>query len=213
MTHGRIGHFLAESNWNKCLRLKNLYWKLKTQTLYRLAFKNIGRKTVILKPMVIVSPDCIEIGEGVSIRDGVRLEAYRDRYGRIPRLTIGSGTFIEQNVQIICHSRISIGKNVAIAGGCAVVDVTHPFRDLHDNLPLAARIVDEDSFVEIGEGAFLGYGVVVLPNVRIGKFAVIGANAVVTKDVPDFGVASGVPAVLREVFHQDLGERGEARMI
>lgn len=156
--------------------------------------------------MMILNPDCIEIGERVSIRDGVRLEAYRDQYGRTPRLTIGSGTFIEQNVQIICHSRISIGEDVAIAGACAIVDVSHPFRDFHNPESIASRILDEDSFVEIGNGAFLGYGVVVLPNVRIGKKAVIGANSVVTKDVPDFGVAVGVPAVLREIFDLDKNE-------
>lgn len=202
MISQRIKRFLHESRWNKMLIVQRVYLQFRTRIVYGWAFKKLGRKSIIIRPMLIRSPDCIEIGERVSIRNGVRLEAYRDAYGRIPLLTIGSGTFIEQNVQIICHSRISIGEDVAIAGGCAIVDVTHPFRDINETSTIASRIADEDSFVEIGNGAFLGYGVVVLPNVRIGKRAVIGANSVVTKDIPDYGVAAGVPAIVREVFNE-----------
>jgi acetyltransferase-like isoleucine patch superfamily enzyme len=162
-------------------------------------FKAIGRKSVIYRPMLISNGDCISIGDRVSIWDGVRLEAVRDPYGRIPSLTIGSNTNIEQYVHIICHSRVSIGRDVSITGRCAIVDVTHPHRKIGDR-KIGSEIVDDDSFVEIGDGAFLGYGCVVLPNVRIGKRAVIGANSVVTRDVPDFSVVSGNPARIVERY-------------
>jgi acetyltransferase-like isoleucine patch superfamily enzyme len=55
-------------------------------------------------------------------------------------------------------------------------------------------IVDEDSFVEIQDDVFLGFGTVVLPNVVIGRGAVIGANSVVATDIPPFTVAAGAPA-------------------
>ena len=48
----------------------------------------------------------------------------------------------------------------------------------------------------VKEGASIGAGVVVLPNVVIGKFALVGAGSVVTKDVPDYGLVLGVPAKL-----------------
>lgn len=85
----------------------------------------------------------------------------------------------------------------------------YTFRDIHSGLRIADRVADEDSFVEICDGGFLGYGAVVLPNVRVGRSvrsSVIGANSVVTRDVPDFGVAAGVPAVLLEVYDQDKCE-------
>ena len=57
-------------------------------------------------------------------------------------------------------------------------------------------VADDEGFVEIGAGSFLGIGCVVLPNVRIGKGCVIGANSVVTRSIPDYSVAAGAPAVV-----------------
>ncbi|MDR3548197.1 MAG: DapH/DapD/GlmU-related protein, partial [Candidatus Pacebacteria bacterium] len=68
---------------------------------------------------------------------------------------------------------------------------------------VGALIVDEDSYVEIGDGSFIGYGAVILPNVRIGKRAVIGANSVVTHDVPDFSVVAGSPAKVIRTYSQE----------
>ena len=97
-----------------------------------------------------------------------------------------------------------IGNNVSITGNCSIVDVTHPFSDVHDSRKIGARILDDDSFVEIGDGTFIGYGAVILPNVRIGANAVIGANSVVAHDVPDYSVASGVPAIIiSRIVHEN----------
>lgn len=188
---------------DKVLLLRHLYWRLKTRIYYRFMFKHLGTGSVIYRPMLICNADRIEIGEGVSIWDGVRLEAVRDRHGRIPTLIIGSNTNIEQDVHIVCHNRITIGKDVSITGRCAIVDVTHPYEDINAG-KIGDLIADDDSVVEIGDGAFLGYGAVILPNVRIGKRAVIGANSVVTHDVPDFSVAVGQPARVIRVYSQEL---------
>lgn len=146
--------------------------------------------------MLILYPGCMRIGCNVSIRDGVRLEVVKTIAGRTPSLIIGDNTNIEQNVHIVCHNRIHIGENVSITGQCAIVDVTHPFEDVNDPTKVGSRIKDDDSFVEIGEGAFIGWGSVILPNVRVGRHSVIGANSVVASDVPDFAVAAGVPATV-----------------
>ena len=199
----KILRLLREPFSNKLLLPGHVYWRLKTQMYYRLFFKRIGSKSVIYKPMFLCNADCIEIGECVSIRDGVRLEAVRDPFGRTPSLTIGSNTLIEQGVQIVCHSRVSIGQDVSIAGRCAIVDVSHPYEDLSPG-NIGSRIADEESFVEICDGAFLGYGTVVLPNVRIGERAVIGANSVVTRDVPAYTVAAGIPARAIKVYSHEL---------
>lgn len=113
---------------------------------------------------------------------------------RTPELRIGDNVNIEQNVHLICHSRLIIGNNVSITGHCAIVDVTHPYQNVEDPVKIGSRILDEDSFVEIGDGSFLGFGTLVMPNVRIGKACMIGAHSVVTRDVPDYSVAAGNPA-------------------
>lgn len=153
--------------------------------------------------MLILNPGYINVGDRVFIRDGIRLEVIKTNNTRMPDLSIGDDTNIEQNVHIVCHSRIRIGRNVSIAGHCCVVDVNHPYSDLSEPGKIGARIQDEDSFVDIGDGCFVGYGAVILPNVRIGMFSVIGANSVVTKDIPDYSVAAGIPATVIKTYDRD----------
>jgi acetyltransferase-like isoleucine patch superfamily enzyme len=162
----------------------------------------MGFRCIIQTPLSLYNTRYIHLGDRVRINRGVRLNAIIDNASRVPKLCIGSNVNIEQNVHIICHSRISIGDNVSITGNCAIVDVTHPWRDIHDPHPIGQRILDEDSFVEIGDGSFLGFGAVVLPNVRIGKYCVIGANSCVTRNIPDYSVAAGNPAIV--IWHYDF---------
>lgn len=153
---------------------------------------HVGRATWVARPLLILGHRNISLGDSTSIRSGARIEAQPRFEHRTPRLTIGSNTNIEQNVHIMCHSRVSIGDRVSITGNCAIVDVTHPV-DVA-GVKIGDAIVDEDSFVVIQDDAFLGFGTVVLPNVVIGQGAVIGANSVVSTDIPPFTVAAGAPA-------------------
>jgi len=155
---------------------------------------------MLFKPIILGNPQYVHIGENVSIRQGARIEVILSELNnRTPELRIGDNVNIEQNVHLVCHSRITIGRNVSITGNCAIVDVTHPFTDVNDPEKIGNRILDEDSFVEIGDGCFLGFGALIMPNVRIGRYCIVGAHAVVTKDVPDYCVVAGSPAkILRQ---------------
>ena len=62
---------------------------------------------------------------------------------------------------------------------------------------------DDDRPVRIGDGSWLGHGAVVLPGVTIGRHAVVGAGAVVHRDVPDHGIAAGVPARVVKIMHDE----------
>ncbi len=181
---------------NKAHSLSTLYYRSKSAVLYRWLFDRFGKGSYIRKPLLILNPAYIYIGDRVSIRDGVRLEVVLTNRTTTPFLSIGNDTNIEQNVHIVCHSRILIGERVSITGHCAIVDVTHPFDNVHDSVKIGARIRHDDSFVEIGDNSFIGFGSVVLPNVRIGTNVVIGANSVVATDIPDYSVAAGAPAVV-----------------
>jgi|HubBroStandDraft_6_1064221.scaffolds.fasta_scaffold200968_1 acetyltransferase-like isoleucine patch superfamily enzyme len=191
---------------NKWCMLGTLYYKVKGVVLYRFVFKQFGSGSYIRKPLLIFNPGYVSIGERVSIREGVRMEAVISREGRCPSLIIESDTNIEQNVHIVCHSRVHIGNNVSITGNCSIIDVTHPYADVSDPKKIGARIQDDESFIEIGNGSFIGYGSVILPNVRIGTNVVIGANSVVAHDVPDYSVAAGVPAVVLKQYDFAKGE-------
>lgn len=196
----KLKRFWRKPLLNKLYDLSTLYYTLKGVVFYRWVFEKFGAGSYIRKPVLILYSNFMSIGKNVGIRDGVRLEVIPSSSRCSPRLVIEDDTNIEQNVHIVCHSYVHIGSKVSITGNCSIVDVTHPFTDVSSPVKIGSRIEDEDSFVEIGEGAFIGMGSVILPNVRIGKHAVIGANSVVNRDVPDYSVAAGAPAIVLKQY-------------
>jgi acetyltransferase-like isoleucine patch superfamily enzyme len=196
----RFQEFFHQPFYGKVQRLATALTRLKAILFYRWVFGSMGKGCVIGRPLLLSNPHHIYLGHRVLIRPGARLQTISAFPHRTPQLRIGNDVNIEQNVHIICQSRISIGDNVTITGHCAIVDTTHPFRSLSAGQKIGALILDEDSYVIIRDGAFIGFGSVILPNVTIGKSAVIGALSVVDKDVPDFGIACGNPARLLSTY-------------
>lgn len=169
-------------------------YKAKTRFFYSWFFGSIGRGSAIYKPLLISNPGKIFIKDFVSIRGGARLEVISGKTNTASRLTIGNNVNIEQNVHIVCGSRIEIGDNVSITGNVAIVDVIHPYDDISDHSKIGSRIQCEGNYVEIGDNVFIGFGAIIMPNVKIGKNSVIGAHSVINHDVPEYSVAAGNPA-------------------
>ncbi len=190
----------------KCVWLSGVGTRCKTAWFYRWFFGSMGNCCRIGRPLLLTNPQYMHLGDNVFIRPGARLEAIRPFSHRVPELRIGNNVNLEQNVHIICQSKIYIGDKVSITGNCAVVDTAHPFLGNAAGEKMGDKIQDEDSFIEIGEGAFIGYGSVILPNVRIGRYAVVGALTVVDKDVPDFGIVCGNPARLLRIYRAETSE-------
>lgn len=88
------------------------------------------------------------------------------------------------------YGGVEIGKYTAIGSHVVIMTYSHIFEDLS---PIRYQDLKLER-VRICEGAWLGTHVVVMPGVTIGKGAVIGAGAVVTKDIPEYSIAVGVPA-------------------
>jgi acetyltransferase-like isoleucine patch superfamily enzyme len=175
----------------------SLWPRLKSLVYYPLVFGSFGRGSILYRPTFLGNPRYIHIGKRVTILPGARLEVVLVDRSRQPRLVIGDNVNLEQGVHIVCHHRVVIEANVSVTGFCSIVDTTHPIDGLAPDAKMGNLVVDDESAVEIGRGTFIGMGARILPNVRIGQGAVIGANSVVTRDVPEFCVASGVPAVVR----------------
>jgi acetyltransferase-like isoleucine patch superfamily enzyme len=113
------------------------------------------------------------------------------------QVEIGAGTTIQRRCTI--NGRTKIGQGCIFAPNVFVSSGTHAFREW-PNLPireqeriLAAEGRSLDRAVWIQDDCWLGTNVVVSPGVTIGKGSVIGANAVVTQDVPPYSVVAGVP--------------------
>ena len=93
---------------------------------------------------------------------------------------------------------ITIGDNVQIAANVQLISNNH---DPYERMILTCKPV------VIEDGAWIGAGATILPGVRVGKHAIVGAMAVVTKDVPDYGVAVGNPAkVVKFLEPEKFGE-------
>lgn len=101
-------------------------------------------------------------------------------------ISIGKDTIIGDHCFLDGRAPLKIGNHVGIASQVLIYNDQH---NVHDNSY-------DNSFgpVEIGDYVFIGPRAIILPNVKIGKGAVIAAAAVVTKDVPEFEVWAGVPA-------------------
>ena len=118
---------------------------------------------------------------------------FRCDYGY--QTTVGARTFANWGLVCLDVGRITIGDDVQIGPGVQLLTATHPVE------PGPRREKWEGSApITIGDNVWLGGGVVVLPGVTIGRDTVVGAGAVVTRDLPAGVVAVGNPArVVREV--------------
>jgi len=83
-----------------------------------------------------------------------------------------------------------------------ITDQNHGYEDV--DVPIGRQVAPERP-VRIGSGSWLGHGTVVLPGATIGRHVVIGANSVVTGELPDYCVAAGAPAVVIRRHHDDEG--------
>ena len=123
-----------------------------------------------------------DVGAGVVIKPPLAMD-----YGY--QTTIGPGTFINNGAVILDVGRVTIGTDVQIGPNVQLLTPTHPLDpDLRRSGAEAAEPIT------IGDNVWLGGGVIVCPGVTIGRDTVVGAGAVVTRDLPPGVLAVGNPA-------------------
>lgn len=101
------------------------------------------------------------------------------------RIKIGNNVFINSNCLAMARGGITIEDDVMIAGNVQLLS------NNHDEYERQVLTCEE---IIIKKGAWIGAGASILPGVTIGKYAIVGAGAIVTKDVPDYSVVVGIPA-------------------
>lgn len=111
----------------------------------------------------------------------------------------GSGIYANSNLTLVDDGHIYVGDRVMFGPNVTIATAGHPI-----DAELRRKGLQFNKDVYIGENAWIGAGVIIMPGVHIGKNTVIGAGSVVTKDIPDNVVAVGNPCkVLREVSEKD----------
>ncbi|HWF55532.1 MAG TPA: acyltransferase [Solirubrobacteraceae bacterium] len=137
--------------------------------------------------------DRLTVGAGTLLEPGVWITA-----PGAARITIGEGTFLNLNVMVAAMELVEIGSHCMFANGCFVTDANHRFDD--PDRPITWQGFSSKGPTRIGDNVWCGAHVVVTSGVTIGERCVIGANSVVTDDIPAYSIAAGVPArVLRRI--------------
>ena len=154
-------------------------------------FRALGANVIFEAGILVFHPQTITLGNNVYLGHRSVLKGYH-----LNELIIGDHVWIGQNCFFHSAGGIRIGSRVGIGPSVSILTSSHREEGrlipiLHSDLSLAPVVIEDDC--DIGLGAIL------LPGVTIGRGAQVGAGAVVTHDVPAYGVAAGVPArVLRE---------------
>lgn len=157
------------------------------------------------KPTTIFNERYISIGNDTLIGPGVALSA-----GMVPGqecltspvVTIGDRCLIGKGSGIVGHFSITIGNDVWTGHHVYITDQNHGYTDV--NIPISQQSQPERP-VSIGDGSWLGHGSIVLPGVTIGEHVVVGANSVVTHDIPAYSVAVGSPARVIRRYNPETG--------
>jgi acetyltransferase-like isoleucine patch superfamily enzyme len=158
-------------------------------------FGSFGEGSIITFPYeTLVNVERIHIGTQTMIARYVSLTAgwfpgQDDLPDRV--LGIGDRCLIGRGSTVIAHESIEIGDDVWTGHHVHITDMNHGYEDLDVSI---SRQAQPEAPISIGDGSWLGHGVVVLPGSRIGRHVVVGAGSVVTGELPDCSVAVGVPA-------------------
>lgn len=175
--------------------------RLKAHTaLVRARVAALGKGSFVHAPASLYNPKVIAIGSGTVIREHAWLNGGRAQ-GDAVALKIGDGCYIGRFAHINAAAGVTIGDKVLIADRVYISDIDHEYRK--PGLPVIGQGVCTKGPVVLKTGCWLGAGAVILSGVTVGRNAVVAANAVVTKDVPDFTVVGGVPAKVLKTIPQE----------
>ena len=154
-------------------------------------FASFGPYSVLHQPVVsVVNAPGIHIGSWVNIGSYAVMEALVPERG--VTVHIGDGTYIGHFLRLTAVGGVHIANEALIADRVYISDTNHIYEDVTQ--PIKRQGLVDHRHVEIDEGCWIGIGAAIVGNLRIGRNSVVGANAVVTRDVPDHTVVAGNPA-------------------
>jgi len=164
------------------------------RVMLRAMCRSFGNGVTVGVGVLVLHPHTFEIGDAVFIGNQTFLQGRHDG-----RCVIGAHTWIGPQSYFDCRD-LELGAYVGWGPGAKVLGSEHTGE------PAGVPIIQTDLVIKpvrVDDGADIGVNAVLLPGVTVGKGAIVGAGAVVTKDVPSFAIVAGVPARI-------LRSRGEA---
>lgn len=157
-------------------------------------FKSFDRSSYVDRSCELIGKENITVGSECSIGPECEIIAFNSHLGQKLHsdLSVGNHVRITARCRITCAGTISIGNDVLIAPDVMISDHNHGMDPTYPGGYSPQPLLVGEVF--INDGVWLGRGVCVLPNVTIGVHSIIGANSVVTHDIPEYCIAVGSPA-------------------
>ena len=181
--------------------VKLLFYFVYTKLFFR-------KSRLIRLPFDIRKRNSISLGKGLTTGFGCRLEAYPQAQQK-QVLFFGDNVELNDYVHISAGEQVSIGNNVLIASKVFISDINHgAYTGAVQDSPLStpnSRSLSTSPIV-IKDNVWIGEGVCVMAGVTIGFGCIIGASAVVTKDIPDHCIAVGAPAKVIKKFDFEMNK-------
>ncbi len=168
------------------------YQKTRTRLLWGWRLHALGPGTVLYRKLMVINPRAVAIGSRVTIFHDFVFADLRHGEAALPKIIIGDDTTIMFRFQCNAARSVTIGNHVLIASNVLITDSDHVVE--RGGIPITKNRRLRTRPVSIEDNCWLGQNVVVLKGVTIGRDSIVGANSVVTRDVPPGSVVAGNPA-------------------
>jgi acetyltransferase-like isoleucine patch superfamily enzyme len=198
---------LDDRDINKYLAMIN-----KSEADHQNVQREVSSNSSISSSKIMIDPTCdirgierMRFGKNVVIQKDCWLNIAFNNPAEGPMIVIDEGTNIGRRCTVSAANRIIIGKFVLMAPNVFIADTHHEYQKL--GIPIMHQgITTHDDQVTIGDETWIGINAVIMGNLKIGKHCIIGANSVVTKDIPDYCVAVGNPAKVVKMLDVKTGQ-------
>lgn len=178
-------------------RILLLFQKIKRSFItgyYTSGMKDVGNRVSINYPVdCIMGREYITIGDYTVINKRATITAWNNV--GIPTLSIGSRVSIGEDCHITAINKITIGDGTLLGKRVTITDNSHGYMNLSEmkEAPINRDLYSKGP-VAIGNNVWIGDKATICAGVEIGEGSIVGANSVVTHDVPPYTIVAGVPA-------------------
>ena len=208
-----IYRVLANERFARRMILRHVVRATYHQPILRTMCARAGKR-LMLDPgtgMPVIYGLDVLLGDGVHLSGRSTFAGALRQDGRRPRLVVGDDTYLGHRLIISADDEVTIGSHVHVADDVYICGYdAHPMDPIARRTQAGAVDYSGASRIVIEDDAWICQGTMILKGVRIGAGAIVGAHAVVTKDVPSGAIVAGNPAKVIGRVPSESAERSEA---
>lgn len=192
---------LVEYTWRGLVKIAGAA-RIARSKFYSFFFAEFGHGSRIESPIKLENPGQIAIGKNVHIGPGCWFLASSEKTSTSnpcqPTLEIGDECSFSGYCVISAKGKVVLENGVLVARNVYIADHSHEFINTEGSIRFSGTTETKET--RVGKNTWIGTGVYIAPGVTIGERCVIGSNSVVTKSVPAFSVAVGIPAKIVKTY-------------